>query len=148
MSGIRPRAVFDCNTLLQAVVSPNGPAAHCLAMVEEGRVTLVTSQAVLAEARDVLNRPFVRDRLPPTPLEQVNAFIDRIRRSSIYYREVPEGPPYERDLKDQPYMDLAVAAAADYLVTRDKDLLSLAAAQATPLEPPANPNAAGVRPRR
>lgn len=33
--------------------------------------------------------------------------------------------PYDRDPKDRPYMDLAVAAEANYLITRDKDLLSL-----------------------
>ena len=32
---------------------------------------------------------------------------------------------YPRDPADEPYIDLAVAAAADYLVTRDRDLLSL-----------------------
>ena len=32
---------------------------------------------------------------------------------------------YPRDPKDEPYVNLAVAAAADYVVTRDKDLLDL-----------------------
>lgn len=32
---------------------------------------------------------------------------------------------YERDPKDEPYVNLALAAGAKYLVTRDKDLLDL-----------------------
>jgi predicted nucleic acid-binding protein len=30
-----------------------------------------------------------------------------------------------RDPKDSPYLDLAIGVGADYLVTRDKDLLTL-----------------------
>jgi len=32
---------------------------------------------------------------------------------------------YARDPEDEPYIDLAATANADYLVSRDKDLLSL-----------------------
>ena len=40
-------------------------------------------------------------------------------------RRVRHVMDYARDPKDEPYIDLAAAARADYLVTRDKDLLSL-----------------------
>ena len=39
--------------------------------------------------------------------------------------DVPQAFRLERDPKDEPYLDLAVAARARYLVSRDRDLLDL-----------------------
>jgi putative PIN family toxin of toxin-antitoxin system len=125
MSVQRPRVILDCNAFFQAFLSPEGPAAACLALAEQKQITLVTSRDILTETRGVLNRPFVREREPAATPERIDTFLDNIRYWSVYFRDVPAGPPYERDPKDRPYMDLAVAAEAHYLVTRDKDLLSL-----------------------
>ncbi len=125
MKAERPRVILDCNTLFQAFLSPDGPAAVCIELAEQGQITLVISSDVLAEARGVLNRPFVREREPTATPERIDAFLEQIRYSSVYLHDVPRGPTFDRDPKDQPYTDLAVAGAADYLVTRDNDLLSL-----------------------
>jgi len=39
---------------------------------------------------------------------------------------VPHVFPYERDPKDEPYINLAIASGASYLVSRDTDVLDLA----------------------
>lgn len=44
-----PRAVFDCNTLLQALVSNVGPAYACVEEVRLRRCTLFVSDYVLNE---------------------------------------------------------------------------------------------------
>lgn len=64
MSTAPPRVILDCNILFQAFLSPDGPAAACLALVQEKEITLVCSRDVLIEARGVLNRPFVREKVP------------------------------------------------------------------------------------
>jgi len=56
---------------------------------------------------------------------------------SIRVAEVPRIFSYARDPKDEPYINLALAARADYLVTRDTDLLDLAE--------PANPDGRRIR---
>jgi hypothetical protein len=48
-----------------------------------------------------------------------------VQTKAIALNEVPEAFPLERDPKDEPYLDLAIAAGADYLVSRDLDLLDL-----------------------
>src|SRR5438045_3742580 len=118
MSSERPRVILDCNALVQAFLSPDGPAAVCLGLIEQHRVTLVTNRDVLAEARGVLNRPFMRQRVPAATPQRIDAFLNQIRYWSLFFRDVPRGPDFDRDPKDQPYMDLAVAAEANYLVTR------------------------------
>jgi predicted nucleic acid-binding protein len=51
------RVVFDCNTLLQALASPGGPAGRCYQLASEGRFSLFVSPTVLSELRDVTSRP-------------------------------------------------------------------------------------------
>ena len=58
--------------------------------------------------------------------ELVRAFLAGLREQALLISEVPRAFEYERDLKDAPYINLAIAAKANYLVSRDKDLLDLA----------------------
>jgi putative PIN family toxin of toxin-antitoxin system len=127
----RPRAIFDCNVLVQAVLNPSGPGYACLRLLEEGRVELCLSLDAITEARKVLNRPFVRQRLPEITSERIDAFLSALAYRADLLREVPHVQAYPRDPKDEPYLDLAVAAGADYLVTNDGDLLALATAHSS-----------------
>ena len=55
----------------------------------------------------------------------VEALFERLTQRATLIRQVPKRFVYERDPKDEPYINLAVATKADYLVTRDNDLLDL-----------------------
>lgn len=90
-----------------------------------GRVTLLTSPDTLAEARQVLNRPEIRESKPTLTAEEVARFLEALAYRSDFLRDVPPGPTCARDPKDEPCLRLAVAGQADFLVTRDRDLLSM-----------------------
>jgi len=96
----RRRVVFDCMIYLQATISESGPAAALLRLVESRAVSLFVSDEILAEVRDVLSHPKVRD-------------------------DVSRHFSYPRDPKDEKYIDLAVEVDARYIISRDKDLLDL-----------------------
>lgn len=119
------RVVFDCNMFVQALLSPYGAAASCLEVAKRGDITLFVSPPVLAEIREVLQRPAIAKRLPSLTPEKVDAFLEDAIANSTLLRNVPEKFHYERDPEDEPYINLAVAAGARYIVSRDKDLLSL-----------------------
>jgi putative PIN family toxin of toxin-antitoxin system len=121
----RPRVILDCNILVQAVLSPDGPGAACLALADAGRITLVTSRDTLAEARDVLNRREIRELVPTLTSEMVERFLVGLAYRSVFVRDVPPVSRWGRDPKDEPYLDLSIAAGAVFLVTRDRDLLAL-----------------------
>lgn len=122
---MKVRAVFDCMIFLQGAARPDGPAAACLRLAEAGGVDLCLSEAVLAEVRDVLTRPKIRQCFPALTDELVNGFLDRVRLHASVLSEVPSTISYPRDPKDEKYLNLAVAAQAAYLVSRDNDLLDL-----------------------
>ena len=56
----------------------------------------------------------------------MNQFIESIERQAVMLHDVPRVFEYQRDPKDEPYINLALAAGATYLVSRDKDVLDLA----------------------
>lgn len=120
-----PRVVFDCNVLLQAAARERSVAAKCLNLAESGRIQLCLSREVLAEAEDVLNRPEIRAHFPDLSDEIVGAFLKRLQKLSVLVRPVPKKFSYPRDEEDEPYINLAVAAGADFIISRDRDLLDL-----------------------
>jgi len=117
--------VFDCNILLQAVARKTGPAAACLRLAEEGLVQLLLSEEILTEVSEVLKRPTIRARYPELTDEIVEDFLMAIRSIAEMTGNVPRRFSYPRDIDDEPYLNLAIEAEANYLVSRDKDLLDL-----------------------
>jgi putative PIN family toxin of toxin-antitoxin system len=121
-----PRAVFDCMVFVQALANDRGPSFACLQLARDGQVSLCVSREVLVEVREVLHRPKLQKKLPALTAERVDAFLDDVISYATLITEVPHRFAYGRDPKDEPYIDLSLAAQARYLVSRDKDLLDLA----------------------
>jgi putative PIN family toxin of toxin-antitoxin system len=119
------RTVFDCNTFVQALFNPKGFAMRCFEAVKTGEITLFVSPETLLEIREVLQRPNLIAHFPNTNLEQIDVFLDEILCFAIEIKKVPHKFQYLRDIDDIPYINLAVEAKADYLVSRDRDLLDL-----------------------
>ena len=118
-------AVFDTTALLQAAANKNGPAGACLAFVDDGAVKLFQSAVTLDEIRDVLNRPKIRKAFPKLTDERVLDFLDHLVDKGHLVEDVPTVYRFERDPNDEPYLNLAIAVHAPFLVSRDKDLLDL-----------------------
>ena len=127
------RIVFDTNILLSAMLSPNGVPAQVLAAWEENRFTLAICPELIAELREVSQRPFFRARLHAGLAERLAASL---RDLAISYRDLPSatGAP---DRKDNFLLALAEASQADFLVTGDKGLLSLKQHKSTRIITPA-----------
>lgn len=125
-----PRAVFDCMVFLQAITNERGPAAACFDLVDENKLTLVVSPETLAEVRDVLERPKIRAKFPHMSDDRIQRLFHIVKQMGIWLDAVPQLFSYSRDPNDEPYINLAIASSARYLVTRDKDLLDLMADEA------------------
>jgi putative PIN family toxin of toxin-antitoxin system len=112
---------------LQAAVSRGGPAFALLELVEARRLELLVSREILAEVREVLLRPKIQARFAFLSENRIDAFLQRIEELTEILDTVPAAFRLERDPGDEPYINLALAGEADFLVTRDRDLLDLAA---------------------
>lgn len=126
MSTEKPRVVIDCMAYLQAAAREESPAAACLRLAENHLIRLFISRAIIKEVQNVLSRDYIRAKFTSLTDETVGAFIERLRKASEFIPAVPRHFHYEhRDVKDEPYINLAVEMQADYLVSRDHDLLDL-----------------------
>lgn len=117
--------VFDTVALLQSTISPTGAAARCFSYFEQGKISVAVSRATLREVKNVFSRPQIRQRFPHLTDEKVSWLVDFLLDEGLYLRTVPKHFTYPRDPKDEPQLNLAIEVRADYLISRDNDLLDL-----------------------
>lgn len=119
------KVVFDCMVFLQATANESSPSASALDLLDTGEIKLYVSEAVLEEVWTVLNRVEVRAALPQITDLRVDALFRRLDKKATMVRHVPRVFAFPRDPDDEPYINLAIAAEAAFLVSRDRDVLDL-----------------------
>ena len=117
--------IFDTVALVQSTINPHSSAGQCLAYFEQSKISVAVSRDMLAEVRDVLSRPHFRQKYKHITDEVVAAIIQLLSYKGRYLRTVPKHFTYPRDPKDEPQLNLAIEVQADYLISRDHDLLDL-----------------------
>lgn len=124
-AGGKPVVIFDTGCVLQAAINPAGPAADALDLLDQGRIVVYVSSRLRSEFEDVLTRPTIRAKNRLITDAQVEAGLARFDSRAVL---VPNPPPYvsyPRDPDDEPVLNLAIHVGADYIITRDRDLLDL-----------------------
>jgi len=119
------QVVLDSVVWISAFLRKTGLTAE---LIRQASLTtqLYTAEEILAEIRRVLlDKPHIRKRY--TYLDhEVEAFIKEVvRELAITVSPLPDTHAVERDPKDDMIIACAVVAQADYIVTRDRDLLDL-----------------------
>lgn len=116
--------VFDCMVFVQAIAS-RGSAFRCLQHCIKSPDPLFVSRETLQELRSVLSRSELRRKLPGITPERVVALMHHLAEFAHKVDPVPLIMEFPPDPKDEPYLNLAIAANARDLVTRDKAMLRL-----------------------
>ncbi len=125
-----PAVVLDTNVVLSALVFSAGRIASLRHAWVADRCRPLASQLTVAELMRALAYP----KFKLSPMEQEELLADYLP----YCTTVPvpaKLPPVPkcRDPRDRPFLELAVFGRAAYLVTGDKDLLSLASEFTCPI---------------
>jgi putative PIN family toxin of toxin-antitoxin system len=120
-----PIIILDCNIIIPAVLSSNGPSAEILRRIESRDVLLALSKPVIREYRQMLLHSSIAARTPEMTPANVEALLEKLRYRSLRPEPVPRYFSLPRDPRDELYLDLAAAVQAEFLVSRDKDLHSL-----------------------
>ena len=129
------RAVIDAGVLISGLIRPNGAPGGVLGALRDGRFVIIYSTDILVEVIDVLGRARFRQKYHIVP-EDIAALIDLVRlRGELVNPQ--EKVSACRDSKDDKYLEAALAARADCVVSGDLDLLDLNPFQGIPVMPPA-----------
>lgn len=120
---VPPRVVLDTNVVVSALVFGGGVPAALRHAWRTGSCTPLASQATAAELIRVLTYP--KFRLSAT--EQEELLSDYLPSCTTVRMPVrlPKIPAC-RDPFDKPFLELALVGKAQFLVTGDRDLQSLA----------------------
>ena len=89
-------------------------------------MVFLLSKPVFGEYRAVLGNPDVTARHPAITPQTVGPVLRRLRYVSEWYSTVSAKFRFERDLGDEPFLELAIVGGATLLITFDNDILALA----------------------
>ena len=114
------RVVFDSNVVASGV-GWDGEAYLCLVQLAHRRAIAYGSDVTLNEARETCVRLIQELKFSHHAASRLNWYLSAVKR----VEPVPLGKQRSRDVKDDPYLAVAMAARARIIVSYDKDLLDL-----------------------
>ena len=121
--------VLDVDLLLLGVLVPQSEPAKILELARQGKLNLLLSEDMIAEARRVLIHPRVAKPLG-LAREELEDFLDQLRDFAGYVRLSGQdacGPAGDECL------EAAQAGAAQAIITRDRELLAQGHYQGIPI---------------
>lgn len=109
------KVIIDTNVLVSAVLKDKDPEAVILFIVERPEIQWIVSASILEEYKEVLARE--KFGLPDDMLRKWNDMFD-VFTTGV---EVDIAVDFPRDRKDAKFLEYALAADVEYLITGDKD---------------------------
>ncbi len=117
------RLVFDTNTIVSAFFW-KGKEFELFKRIENGKAQLFISKEIIDEIEIVINRSKFQE-----VIKIANQNTNQILQKIISVSHLVIGPRLNivvcRDAKDNKFLECAINAKADYIVSGDMDLLSL-----------------------
>jgi uncharacterized protein len=126
VNSARPfRVIVDTNTLLRGLAGPTSASGRVLTLCDQRNILILLSRALLTEYRRVLKSPEIVRHNPAIGGDAVELVLRRLRYVGEYVARPGVRFRLDRDRRDEPFLELAIAAASTHIITNDKDLLSL-----------------------
>ena len=119
-----PKAVLDSTVLVSAFLSRTGVSRHLLQFVNQEDVGFYVSDQILVETQRVLNYERLRKRYPYDD-EDIVSYLQLITSIAQVVNPVSSIEGVVRDPNDDMILACSVEAKAQYIVSREKDLLVL-----------------------
>ena len=120
------RAILDRVVFVRALINPHSGSGRLLFGDLVERYTIVLSPAIIEEILDVIFRPALRQRFPQMASPpHVQAILQILEDAEVV--EPVMRLSVCRDPSDNKFLECAIEAGAEYVVTEDRDLLDIRA---------------------
>src|SRR5512136_1847045 len=106
--------VLDTNVLVSGILKPHSKAAVVVRLAAEGVIQLAYDVRLISEYREVLRRPKFS-----FPADAVDSLLDELEEEGL----LVTGAPLRLRLPDpydEPFLEVALAAKAEVLITGNK----------------------------
>lgn len=118
------KAVIDTNVMVSVAFAKEGLTKELRDMIAEGVFILVTSKEILGEVYRVLHYPHILKRFTPSEYD-IDEFIGMLIEHALITKGHYSTHKIEDDPTDNIFLDCALEAKADYIVSGDKHLRNL-----------------------
>lgn len=132
------KVVLDTNVIVSGTLIEKGHPAKILNEWRDGRFTLVISEEIIEEVKDVLNDKELRKKYKKLTKQRVGRLINFIRRHSLIVPGKLHLEVVKEDPEDNKILTAALEGDADCIVSGDDHLLKLKRFQGIPILSPAN----------
>ena len=116
---------MDTNVLLRGFRGENSAAGKVLEAILNRKFLILLSKPVMSEYRFVLGQMAATARFAALTPRVVEAALERLQFLSEYIRIPTSHFEYQRDPRDEKFIELAIAGRATQILSFDKDLLEL-----------------------
>lgn len=130
------RAVVDTGVLVSALIKRQGTTGNVLLALRDGLFVMIYTTDILVEIIDVLGRPEFRSKYHIEP-DDITVLVNLVRlRGELVTpkRKITAC----RDPRDDKFLEAALAAEVDCIVSGDSDLLDLSPFEDIPILRPAD----------
>jgi len=122
----KPRVIIDTNLFISAIIIADRLPNRLLQAWKKDLYTLVISNDILEEIKDVLERDYLKKKYNLSS-KKIVQLITTFELNAELANPLSNHdlPVHCRDAKDDKLLALALGGEVDYLITGDKDLLVL-----------------------
>jgi putative PIN family toxin of toxin-antitoxin system len=118
------KAVIDTNQFVSSLISKQGPSAQLIDRWRQQKFILVTSPEIIAEIQRVLEYPHISKKYKLSKSD-VQSLLTLIAHEAVVIPKLPDVHVIKDDPDDDKFLECALAARAEYIVSGDRHLLSL-----------------------
>jgi len=118
------RVVIDTNNLVSGTIAKRGKSFELLRAWRDGRFELVTSQALIAEFVEVMDRPRIQEKYH-IEADEVAEMVALVLERAILVAEPLQVSVVTADPKDDMFVACALSGGAKYIVSGNHHLLDV-----------------------
>jgi putative PIN family toxin of toxin-antitoxin system len=117
------RVLLDTSALIHYLLRPGAAIRQIIEQLWlADEITVVSSPELMGELANVLARPSIGNYIQP---DEGQALLDVLYAKAEMLPPLGEIPVFTRDPKDDKFIAHAVAGQVDFVITLDKDILTL-----------------------
>jgi uncharacterized protein len=118
------KVVIDANVFVSAILKPKSKPDRIIDLVKQGSIALAISPEILTEIRKVLLYPKIRKEIKLSTRE-IGEALAQVAQIAIITPGKIRINAIDNDPKDNRYLECAVEARADFIISGDHHLRDL-----------------------